>query len=178
MKISKKVSNSFNRYLMMAVSFLGLFSTALLLNDPMTSDASNNPSVFNADYQKINSPNRNVASLEVVPSKVTSVISTDSLFELNCGEKGKAVQTSNRRFRLKGQTCADEAAALSTQIQNKSNGYVATVFHRDPQSFTTDYINLNEGSNEIAIKFDTLHGPIEEVLTVVRHTVLVGPVKK
>jgi len=43
-------------------------------------------------------------------------------------------------------------------VKNASNGYIATVFHRPDFSFTTDYINLSEGKNEIDVSIETSSG--------------------
>lgn len=147
----------------MMVGGLALISTTLLLSDP-PSASELNPNLFNLDFQK-HAAARNISS--------SGEPVFDAMFEINCHDSDQKLQTSNPRFRLKGQTCTDESIAVSTQIKNKSNGYIATVFHRDPQNFTTDYINLNEGQNEIAVRFDTLKGPIEKTITVVR-----GPASK
>jgi hypothetical protein len=155
-KVRKKIA----RYLILGVTGLGLISTLLLLSDP-PAPSDLNPSLFNVNFQS-HAGSRLIASTETVS------YSPDTMFEINCQDIDQKLETSSTRFRLKGQACTDESAALSTQIQNKSNGYIATVFHRDPQSFTTDYINLNEGVNEIAVRFDTSGGPIDKTITIVR----------
>lgn len=154
-----KSKKKFTKFLVLSVGSLGLISATLLLSDP-PSPSELDPSLFNLNYQK-HSAGRTIASAVGVPS-------TDAMFEINCSDTDQKLETSSMRFRLRGQACTDESAALSTQIQNKSNGYIATVFHRDPQSFTTDYINLNEGSNEIAIKFATQNGLVERTITITR----------
>jgi hypothetical protein len=159
-KAVTKVQMKFARYLIIGVSGLGLISTTLLLSDP-PSNAEINPSLFNVNFQSH-------ANGRLMASDDTTVFTPDTMFEINCKDNDQKLETSSTRFRLKGQTCTDEAAALSTQIQNRSNGYIATVFHRDPQSFTTDYINLNEGQNEIAVRFDTNNGPIDKTITITR----------
>ena len=155
-----KVRQKFARYLILGVSGLGLISTALLLSDP-PSKSEINPSLFNINFQSH-------ANGRLIASEDPNTFTPDAMFEINCKDDDQKLETSSTRFRLRGRACTDEAAALSTQIQNRSNGYIATVFHRDPQSFTTDYINLNEGQNEIAVRFDTHGGPIDKTITITR----------
>ena len=149
----------FARYLIMIVSSLGVLSGTILLSDPpAASDV--NPSLFNVEYQK-HVTGRSIAA----DSNLTS---SDVMFEINCEDQNQKVETNSMRFRLRGRTCTPNAIALSTQIQNKSNGYIATVFHRDPQNFTTDYINLNVGENEIAVRFDTNSGAVNRKIEITR----------
>jgi hypothetical protein len=155
-----KSKKKFAKFLVLSVGGLGLVSATLLLSDP-PSPSELDPSLFNLNYQKHTS-GRSLASAGVRSSP-------DAMFEINCRDTDQKLETSSMRFRLKGQACTNESTALSTQIQNKSNGYIATVFHRDPQSFTTDYINLNEGQNEIAVKFATENGLIERKIMITRN---------
>ena len=93
----------------------------------------------------------------------------ESIFDINCAESAQKFETAKSRFRLRGENCADiKTEITSTQIRNKSNGYVATVFHKAPNAFTTDFINLSAGENQINIVFETAAGTIEKNLTVVR----------
>ena len=150
----------FTKFLVVSVGGLGLLSATLLLSDP-PSPSELDPSLFNLNFQK------HISSRTISGSYAAA--STDAMFEINCSDSDQKLETSSQRFRLKGQACTNESAALSTQIKNRSNGYIATVFHRDPQSFTTDYINLNEGQNEIAVKFATQNGLIERTITITRN---------
>jgi hypothetical protein len=54
---------------------------------------------------------------------------------------------------------------VTTQVVNSSNGYVATVFHRSDDEFTTDYIHLKDGENHLKIEFQ--NGNKKEERTVV-----------
>jgi len=148
----------------MFVSGLGLCSTTLLLTDPPPpADAENS-------VQSVFSLNSSVMNTQRFVASVDEHKNEDSLFEINCSEAGQTLETVSTRFRLKGQTCApDDSSTLTTQVHNKSNGYVATVFHRGNQAFSTDYINLSEGKNEIDVRFDTDKGPIDRTLIVVRN---------
>ena len=167
------------RLLLISVSGLGLFSTALLLTDPPPADPSNidyddsSPSLFSMNSIALKS-RRGLASAEAAPEQ-----KPDSIFEFSCSEPKQIFETIKPRFRLKGVACNDnpqiEASEKSedlnpgaTQVQNESNGYVATVFHRTPTNFTTDYINLSQGENKIKIIFETDNGKIEKSLIVIR----------
>ncbi|MDZ4678084.1 MAG: hypothetical protein SGI74_11330 [Oligoflexia bacterium] len=152
-----KARQKFTKILLMAVSALGISSTALLITDPPP------PEIQNADIFSTNgSTLRTIASVDTTPEYET-------LFDFTCGDNTKELETFSPRFRLKGENCAvEDSQPITTQIRNKTNGYVATVFHRAPLNFTTDYINLKEGKNEIDVRFETNKGTVEKSLTVTR----------
>jgi hypothetical protein len=158
------------RFLITTVGALGLCSMTLLLTDPPNAESENVlsavPSLFTMN-SSIMAASRNVAS-----NDESHALTKETLFELKCDDGEPRLETANPRFRLKGEACASgDSALLKTQVQNKSNGYVATVFHRTPTSFTTDYINLSEGQNEIDVRFETDKGMVEKTITVVRNPV-------
>lgn len=64
----------------------------------------------------------------------------------------EAQATSARWVRLVGRSCKSTGQVW---VENKSNGYVATVFDQQlGAKLTTDYIPLNQGHNEIIIRFE------------------------
>jgi hypothetical protein len=143
--------------MLMAVSALGICSTAVLVTDPPPSDPQN-ANIFNTSGSTL----RSIASVESVPAYET-------LFNFSCDDNNQVLETSSTRFRLKGDSCTvEDTQPLTTQVRNKTNGYVATVFHRAPLGFTTDYINLKEGKNEIDVRFETEKGTVEKSLTIMR----------
>ena len=151
-----RTKQNLTRLLLTSVTALGLFSTAIILSDPPPVDLDAPSAIFQANSQAL--VGRDLASLD------------ETLVDLNCANEVQSKETNNLRFRLKGSNCTAENSGptIATQVKNISNGYVATVFHRSPQEFTTDYINLNEGKNEIEVKFETDQGIIERHLMVVR----------
>ncbi len=165
MKFSKR---RVTQTLFIAVSILGIFSSVLLLSDPPQVNSDEIPAATSSSLFSLNSTvlNRSLAS-------VTGALgpSSDILLNLNCAEVSQSLETSSPRFRLRGDNCvggADKSSVINTQIKNTSNGYVATVFHRTPQTFTTDYINLNEGKNEIQVRFESQGQAVEKTVTITR----------
>lgn len=150
--------------MLMIVSALGLLSTALLLTDPPPStefDAI--PAIFQVN-SSILANSRTPAGIDF-----SGTGTSDAPVDLSCALPEQTLETSSLRFRLKGENCIDDHQSLTTtQVRNMSNGYIATVFHRTSSSFTTDYINLSEGENKIAVRFETDNGTIEKTLTVFR----------
>lgn len=75
------------------------------------------------------------------------------------------VGLGSRWVRLVGRTCeetpaeAEDGASAGSRritVRNLSNGYIATVFDAQKGLMTTDFIPLENGRNEILIRFD--HG--------------------
>ena len=156
----------FTRMMLLAVSALGLCSTALLFSDPPPpSDFDMTPTIFSVNSTALTN-NRNLANINPNEGAINPY---ETLLNLNCSAQSQILETTSIRFRLKGENCAtDEQNPVSTQVRNKSNGYVATVFHRNPAAFTTDYINLSEGKNEIEVRFEGAQGTTEKTLTILR----------
>lgn len=55
------------------------------------------------------------------------------------------------QVRLIGSACTPRTAFESSQINNVTNGYAATVFYPTPAEYTTDYISLSRDENLIHI---------------------------
>lgn len=137
--------------MVITVGLLGFFSTLILLNDPPTnSDLDVTPPIFEINSAKIfQATQRGIAS--------TDTPSVPNTIEIPCGAQDFSLETAFTRMRIKGENCVSKNSP-TTEIKNVSNGYVATVFHKKDYSFTTDYINLNEGRNEINLLFETPEG--------------------
>lgn len=142
----------------MVVCLLGFVSIMSLINEPLPTE--------DYDFASIepgqSSPQRQVASVldsahaVVTPEPVVEVV------EIDCAQENQTLETSSARIRVRGDSCLKKSSALaadttnteeSTQVRNISNGFVATIFRRAPASYTTDYINLSEGKNELEIVF-------------------------
>ncbi len=167
-----------------SVTVLGLISTILLLNDPPSAtetemDATNGsfggnlggPSMFELNSTKLKQLSLVQLNIANNGRGIASVTSEETaptnLIEIKCEADNSPIETNQIRLRLKGESCLAENAT-STTIKNNSNGYIATVFHRPDFSFTTDYINLSEGTNTIAMAFETPTGPVLKTLTINR----------
>lgn len=150
--------------MVMVVSILGLFSTAMLLNDPPSaSEMDLTPLIFEINSAKLSQ----VAQRNVASQNPTAEQDYASILEVKCDSDQQSLETSVLRMRIKGANCLGDATK-NTWIKNNSNGFVATVFHKPDFSFTTDYINLTEGKNEITVAFETNQGVTKKNLVVTR----------
>ncbi len=70
-----------------------------------------------------------------------------------------APQTVEARWvRLTGRPCQSDPTADSIEIRNLTNGYIGTVFSAQTDQFTTDFIPLQEGNNEILVRLGHADG--------------------
>lgn len=75
----------------------------------------------------------------------------------DCQDLGpEASRTSGSHIRLKSRFC-DSGPVQQLSVKNLSNGYTASVFV-DSKGFSTDFIDLREGENEIEISWEAGHG--------------------
>ena len=100
---------------------------------------------------------------EFSSSRVMEPIRMD-VVELPCWDKasGQAQSVSSRWIRLRGQSCQMSSGSDTVTVKNLSNGYTATVFSAAGHSLTTDFIPLQPGTNQIAIRIEGSPGAIVE----------------
>lgn len=87
------------------------------------------------------------------------------ILELPCWDKQESdvLDSGSRWLRLKGRTCHMPVLGDSMTVRNLTNGYLATVFNSErPGELTTDYIPLQEGKNDILVRFETEPGVLME----------------
>lgn len=70
---------------------------------------------------------------------------------------GAQRDTGARWIRLTGKACHVDGNAENVSVRNLSNGYAATVFAA-ADAMTTDFIPLQNGKNDILIRFDSSPG--------------------
>jgi hypothetical protein len=63
-------------------------------------------------------------------------------------------------LRLRGTHCGSEAGELT--IKNVSNGFTAQVIDLKDKNYTTDFIDLSEGANELTILRKSAQGSVKE----------------
>lgn len=103
-----------------------------------------------------------------VPNGQPSLPSSFTKHDLNCVKKSPVeVQIKGEIVQLQGRSCLGDFSAGEVEIVNKSNGYTASVFDNGPDKYQTDLIQLQNGSNEISIRYRDASGKtIEEVLKI------------
>lgn len=153
----------FTKVLAGAVAAVGLFSTILLLTDPPSAAETDTYAEVGPTVFELNTTKLKVLSQSMTDTTVRKPASADfmtsgsqAIVALNCDKAKPELNTNEIRIRLKGFDCiGDSEKPSSTSIKNKTNGFIATVFHKSDATFTTDYINLIEGENRIAINFES-----------------------
>jgi hypothetical protein len=103
--------------------------------------------------------------LSATPAKIETMA-------LECLKDGQNVfkTTTARQLRLKMDLCHGRAANLEkSNVLNRSNGFEATLFQMEQGHVSSDYINLVDGENQIAMKFiDDKGRSISTTITVSR----------
>ncbi|KHD88939.1 MAG: hypothetical protein OM95_05555 [Bdellovibrio sp. ArHS] len=89
-------------------------------------------------------------------------------YDLNCAKRATAkVNVTGGYVQLQGKNCLKNVKDGDLEIINKSNGYTASIFSSGIDKYQTDLIQLQNGDNEIAIRYRERSGkPVEEVLRV------------
>lgn len=103
-----------------------------------------------------------------VTHKVESALQQFTEVDLNCSKKAAAVVAIHGNFvQFQGKACLKGMDIGAVEIVNKSNGYTASIFARGSDKYQTDLIQLQNGENEIAIRYRERSGKaVEEVVKV------------
>lgn len=159
-----RTQKHFTTILLFLVGGLGLLSTLILLNEPLSHREALAPKA--TDVAQASSGDRRPASAPSILQQFFGKTSEQTI-SLNCHMQQNKLSTTDLRVRIKGQHCSDGTLSHMV-VKNKTNGFVATIFSPKPGAFTTDFINLAEGQNEIELVFDNGKEPLKKTLTVVR----------
>jgi len=81
----------------------------------------------------------------VVPSTKLGV----EVIELGCGDKEVTQSVDSSRIRIRGKDCKNQS---DLSIENSTSGYLASIVEHRPGEFTTDYIDLAVGENQIHVQ--------------------------
>ena len=71
------------------------------------------------------------------------------IVRLPCGRELPLQKVNSNYVRLNGKACA---GVNSVEITNTSNGFSASIFLGKDKTFSTDFIDLKEGDNELKIR--------------------------
>ncbi len=119
----------------------------------------------------------NLASQQRAPSSVPAqtvlkpsrpALSHLTRYDVSCAKKAAAAfVVSGNYVQLQGKNCLKNFKDGDIEIINKSNGYTASVFPSGTDKYQTDLIQLQNGDNEIAIRYRERSGKaVEEVLRI------------
>jgi hypothetical protein len=114
-------------------------------------------------YKKATLP----SSAQSVVSKKEKVSDPLTLIELNCGRKlASEMRVNSPWAQIKGHFCKPSRGRL-VEIINESNGFTASVFDIGQDQYKTDLIQLQNGTNKILIRYQTVDGLSEEQIVFV-----------
>lgn len=107
-------------------------------------------------------PVRNPAGFTAAPGSVEKLVQDHermATLQLNCKNAASSNpwQVKASLVRLSGYGCVKKGANMD--IVNHTNGRIATVFPLEEDGFTTDYMDLSEGENEVSITTQEVDGP-------------------
>ena len=126
-----------------------LIALVILFGIPMVSS-------FQADHHEVaatvalaeKEAPRAPASSSAPPISTSEKIAT---LKLNCKDKSPSQEVSSNYLRIFGDLCGPDSE--SVEITNSSNGFQASIFMSENESFSTDFIDLKEGENQLQVNF-------------------------
>lgn len=92
--------------------------------------------------------------------------------DLSCSKKGtgSTVSINGSFVQIQGRNCIKGFKSASLEIINLKNGFTASVFESGPNRYQTDLIQLEQGENDIAIRYRERSGTMVEEVVKVRAT--------
>jgi hypothetical protein len=130
------------------------------------------PPAGHRDLASLASPSREPSSLKTdggavdpvnfdTPKADAHVETKVETFLLDCFHDGARVELKSvaRQVRLKTGTCPGHKVNLDeSNIVNHANGFEATLFQLEQGGFSSDYINLVDGQNQIVVQLTDSRG--------------------
>ena len=104
-----------------------------------------------ANFESVLDSTRNPASLADDESNSGLDLSSNTTVEIPCEKDMKAMEVQAAYLRLKGTSC-DNKNIKKISVTNRTNGFTAAVIPIGSDSFTTDFIDLQNGENVLAIE--------------------------
>jgi hypothetical protein len=92
--------------------------------------------------------------------------------DLNCSKKGPAsvVAVNGSMIQIQGRNCIKGFKTSELEIVNQKNGFTAAIFESGKNEYQTDLIQLEQGDNEITIRYRERSGTVVEEVVKVRAT--------
>ncbi len=107
-----------------------------------------------AKKQTSTSQDRSPASVKPIVSESSqknAIKSRSVVLDYSCAHEKSSKEVDGTLLRLRGKGCKN-SQWKNVSVVNQTNGFTATVVVLKDNQFTTDYIDLQEGDNQIAIK--------------------------
>jgi len=141
------------------VTVLGAVSMHFLLEPPQSGRTSTSNEISSSlpfSIRALASIPQDDTSESVDLNSSANIIENDEILDLSCEPAKEPIQVAQRirQIRLRGEDCqvaSSSGEESKTKIDNLTNGFNASVFSTQPGLFTTDYISLDEGKNQIKI---------------------------
>lgn len=92
--------------------------------------------------------------------------------DLNCSKKGPGgiLSVHGSMVQIQGRNCIKGFKTSDLEIVNQNNGFTAAVFESGKNEYQTDLIQLEQGDNEITIRYRERSGTVVEEVVRVRAT--------
>lgn len=92
--------------------------------------------------------------------------------DLNCNKKGPAgiLDVHGSMVQIQGRNCIKGFKTSDIEIINQKNGFTAAIFESGKNEYQTDLIQLEQGDNEITIRYRERSGTVVEEVVRVRAT--------
>lgn len=119
-------------------------SLVILMGVPMALDLLKNPEAH--AEMTVQQQVRNPASLSL-PKVAIQKSEKTAVIKLDCDLSSEALSTEGPYLRIQGQLCHQSLDRI--QVINQTNGFTANIMKVGSGEFTTDFLDLSEGINEI-----------------------------
>ncbi len=111
---------------------------------------------------------RQVASVVESKENQKLIKSKSVILDYNCQSSGSVFEVDGTLLRLRGSSCQFEHLKEASVV-NESNGFTGTVIFLKKDTFTTDFIDLQEGENQLVLQAVNEKGqPVVRKFTVQR----------
>lgn len=128
--------------------------------------ARDNRPTFKDDQRKPASIQMKTGETEV--TRRNAIQSKSIVLDYECSSENKTVEVEASLLRLRGTDCLDEKWE-DVSVVNHSNGFTGSIIFLNDKKFTTDFIDLNEGENQLSIQAKNEKGQvISQKLTIQR----------
>lgn len=105
-----------------------------------------------------NNERATILKSESLTREPASVVQNFNLYthKISCLEEVESltIPIEVKRIRLKGSFCSKQRQPSSLRILNLSNGFVGSVFVQDQKHWSSDFIDLDEGSNSLQMTLE------------------------
>jgi hypothetical protein len=146
------------------VLFLGLFLYGSIMSSnpyaSMTLVKEETPNAVPAASTSDERAPASVVNLAPAIEKVVVATNEAEVVNLNCfnGTTPVTIKSQAKQLRLRGPVCGNRNTIDHVEVVNRTNGFVGTIFQTDQTKYSSDYIHLASGDNQIFLSFTDASG--------------------